>query len=169
MNQELKDFLAKFGAEDCREGSRSVGHDGIDTGDWEDYAEIPIETLERMRAILARILGAPREPGEMGAGVHFRSAVEAMVRMLEEGEWAEHVAATTGNGDPLAQRLEDAIADLINEANDGRELAGSGDVDGANRAGASSVGVAGVETPRARTMPGSAGGASFGLGEQSLS
>lgn len=44
-----------------------------------------------------------------------RASVDAMVRMLEEGEWAEHVAATTGQGDPLAQRLEDRLTALMNE------------------------------------------------------
>lgn len=47
----------------------------------------------------------------------FRDSVEAMVRMLEEGEWAEHVAATTGKGDSLSQRLETAITNLVNETN----------------------------------------------------
>ena len=52
----------------------------------------------------------------VGEASSFRTSVEAMVRMLEEGEWAEHVATTTGKGDPLAQRLETAITSLINEA-----------------------------------------------------
>jgi hypothetical protein len=54
--------------------------------------------------------------GSLPRASAFRASVERMVTMLEEGEWAEHVAATTGKGDPLAQRLEDTITNLINEA-----------------------------------------------------
>jgi len=62
-----------------------------------------------------------RAPATPQSEQPFRSAVEAMVRMLEEGEWAEHVAATTGKGDPLAQRLETAITNLINETHEDSE------------------------------------------------
>lgn len=69
MNQSLKDMLAKFGAEDLREGSRSVGHCGVDTGDWEDYAEVPISALARIQVAL---LAAPQpvaiNEGGKGAG-----------------------------------------------------------------------------------------------------
>lgn len=49
---QLAGWLANFGAEDCREGSRSVGHDGIDRNDWEDYIEVPVGALVKMRAAL---------------------------------------------------------------------------------------------------------------------
>jgi len=50
------------------------------------------------------------------------AAVRAMLTMLDSGEWAEHAAATTGRGNPLAQRLEDAITDLHNEASANRDM-----------------------------------------------
>lgn len=50
------------------------------------------------------------------------AAIRAMLTMLDAGEWAEHVAATTGSGNPLAQRLEDAITDLHNEASANRDM-----------------------------------------------
>ncbi|MFS8930982.1 hypothetical protein [Cupriavidus taiwanensis] len=49
-------------------------------------------------------------------------AVKAMATMLESQEWAEHTAATTGCGNALAQRLEDAITDLHNEASANRDM-----------------------------------------------
>ncbi|MCY1253057.1 hypothetical protein D9M68_122750 [compost metagenome] len=49
-------------------------------------------------------------------------AVKAMSAMLESGEWAEHAAATTGRGNALAQRLEDAITDLHNQASANRDM-----------------------------------------------
>ncbi|MFW6855338.1 hypothetical protein ACODYM_29025 [Burkholderia gladioli] len=52
-------------------------------------------------------------PGDVLA---FHDAAGAMVRMLEEREWAEHAATFTGSGDELAQRLESAITDLHNDA-----------------------------------------------------
>lgn len=55
-----------------------------------------------------------------------RDAVDAMVRMLEDGEWAEHVATTTGKGDALAHRLETAITDLHNQMCDTAEQAATG-------------------------------------------
>lgn len=71
-----------------------------------------------LRSTIARIRELERaQPA--GEAVALHAAVEAMVSMLEEGEWAEHVASTTGKGDPLAQRLEVAITNLINGADDG--------------------------------------------------
>lgn len=48
MNERVKAMLARFGADDCREGSRSVGHDGIDRDEWEEYAEVPLTALEKI-------------------------------------------------------------------------------------------------------------------------
>jgi hypothetical protein len=31
-----------------REGSRAIGHDGPERGEWEDYVEVPIETMKRL-------------------------------------------------------------------------------------------------------------------------
>jgi len=47
------------------------------------------------------------------------TAVEAMVQMLEDGEWAEHVS--TIHKHPLASRLESAITDLHNEIHEAEE------------------------------------------------
>lgn len=60
----------------------------------------------------------PSPISDQAAGEPLRAAVEAMCAMLEEGEWAEHVASTTGKNDPLAQRLETAITDLHSELGD---------------------------------------------------
>lgn len=43
-----------------------------------------------------------------------REAVEEMARMLEDGEWAEHVALFRAPGDKVAARLEAAITDALN-------------------------------------------------------
>lgn len=53
----------------------------------------------------------------------FHKSVEAMVAMLESGEWAEHVASTIGKGYPLACRLESAITELHNKLYEGYERA----------------------------------------------
>lgn len=48
-------------------------------------------------------------------GDAFRAAVEEMTTLLENGEWAEHVAETITCGDELASRLEAAITELHND------------------------------------------------------
>jgi hypothetical protein len=50
----------------------------------------------------------------------FRTAIEEMVVMLENGEWAEHVAETIAGGDELASRLEAAITELHNDIGEDR-------------------------------------------------
>jgi AcrR family transcriptional regulator len=50
----------------------------------------------------------------------FRTAIEEMVVMLENGEWAEHVAETIVGGDELASRLEAAITELHNDIGEDR-------------------------------------------------
>jgi len=50
----------------------------------------------------------------------FRNAVEEMVVLLENGEWAEHVAETIAGEDKLAARLETAITELHNDIGDDR-------------------------------------------------
>ena len=78
MNHDLEQFLAKFGAEDCREGSRSIGHCGIDTGDWEDYAEVPLAALEKMRAALSAPAVATKEQGLADFDERIKAAIEAV-------------------------------------------------------------------------------------------
>ena len=56
----------------------------------------------------------------------FRAAVEEMVALLENGEWAEHVAESIANGDELASRLETAITELHNDIGTVREARASG-------------------------------------------
>jgi hypothetical protein len=45
-----------------------------------------------------------------------------MLAMISDGEWAEHVASTTGKNDPLALRVEGALTDLHSELNDARTV-----------------------------------------------
>ncbi len=81
-------------------------------------AETATKSADAIESLIARIRELERAEAqavpEVGM-VGLRPAVEAMVTMLETGEWAEHVASTTGKGNPLAQRLEDAITKLHNE------------------------------------------------------
>lgn len=89
-----------------REGSAKVAEHAYRQG-WKDratYTVVPSTT--------------PSPISDQAAGEPLRAAVEAMCAMLEEGEWAEHVASTTGKNDPLAQRLETAITDLHSELDD---------------------------------------------------
>jgi hypothetical protein len=57
------------------------------------------------------------------ADVPLRAAVESMVCMLENGEWAEHASTYKAPGDKLAARLEAAITDLHNELSGDSEQA----------------------------------------------
>ncbi|ESH90755.1 hypothetical protein B551_0222555 [Cupriavidus sp. HPC(L)] len=77
-----------------------------------------------LRSTFYALLAAPA--AGTGQDDPLRDAVEAMVRMLEDGEWAEHVATTTGKGDALAHRLEAAITDLHNQMGDTAPQAATG-------------------------------------------
>jgi hypothetical protein len=63
---------------------------------------------EALRALLANAepVGGAVEP--------LRVAVDEMARMLESGEWAEHVSTFKAPGDATAARLESAITDALN-------------------------------------------------------
>jgi len=69
----------------------------------------------KVEAIRAKQAAKPKH-SPLPARIPFREAVENMVIMLEEREWAEHVSTFKAPGDPLAARLESAITDLHNEA-----------------------------------------------------
>lgn len=82
---------------------------------WSDDSRVPKSVL---RLIVAE-LRKSREPAPSAVVLDdeqaaFRTAVEEMVRMLEEGEWAEHVSTCKAPGDDLAKRLEVSITDLHN-------------------------------------------------------
>lgn len=59
-----------------------------------------------------------------------RAAVESMVCMLENGEWAEHASTYRAPGDKLAARLEAAITNLHNELSGDSEQADEAVTDG---------------------------------------
>jgi len=110
-------------------------------GGWDNPLECSIERLAQLMAeamckgklvnvanyaAMLRARGADEQLTAeiaMRAFLHgSREAMEVVVAMLDRGEWAEHVAATTGRSNPLAQRLEDAITDLHNEASTNRDM-----------------------------------------------
>lgn len=50
-------IAAALGLEDCREGSRAIGHCGPENDEWEDYIEVPVSKL----AAVAELVEADRE------------------------------------------------------------------------------------------------------------
>ncbi|MFM0608627.1 hypothetical protein PQR05_29275 [Paraburkholderia sediminicola] len=84
--------------------------------DMQDSGETELARIWTMvDAIRAKQAAKPRGSA-LPVRLPFREAVERMVAMLEENEWAEHVATITGRGDPLAVRLESEITRLHNDA-----------------------------------------------------
>jgi hypothetical protein len=98
---------------------------------WRDSYEAEHKRVERLEAILVRefglkkaraLIAAPTPVADSGASVDtFRNAVEEMVVLLENGEWAEHVAEAIAGGDELASRLETAITELHNDIGEVRD------------------------------------------------
>lgn len=84
--------------------------------DMHDAAETELARVWTMVAVIRAKQAAKPKHSPLPVSIPFREAVEAMVIMLEENEWAEHAAATTGKGDPLAQRLEDQLTRLHNDS-----------------------------------------------------
>jgi hypothetical protein len=68
-------------------------------------------------------IAAPQPTQPAKAGEALRDAVESMVSMLENGEWAEHASTFKAPGDALASRLESPITDLHNSIHDASESA----------------------------------------------
>jgi len=84
-----------------------------------DHLPIPWEMWQAACAWQRAALSAPRGEalGPVAIEDPLRIGVHALLTMLENGEYAEHWAKMTG-GDPLAQRLEEAITDLHSELSD---------------------------------------------------
>jgi hypothetical protein len=131
--QALSELALDKLVDDCLKITEGKRHPfGKDTDTWADMRRAVELVLTRSAATVAEpskfVATTPEEVSDMLDRITqqaepsaFRASVERMVTMLEEGEWAEHVATTTGKGDPLAQRLENAITNLINEASGSTE------------------------------------------------
>ena len=78
-----------------------------------DY-EPSADEKERLRLALSAFCGENARRATQ-AEKPFRAAVEEMVTMLENGEWAEHASTLKAPGDELASRLEAAITALHND------------------------------------------------------
>ena len=92
MSAERIDVLAvkrAMGLEDCREGSRAVGHSGPENDEWEDYIEAPVAKL----AAVVELIEAAKK-------------AEAMIR----GTDAEHLAVDAAARVGLGEYLRAAIA-----------------------------------------------------------
>jgi hypothetical protein len=84
--------------------------------DMHDAGEAELARIWTMAETIRAKQAAKPRGSALPVRLPFREAVENMVGMLEENEWAEHVETTTGKGDPLAARLESEITRLHNDA-----------------------------------------------------
>lgn len=102
MSDKIRESLAGLLAiVDDSEGVAGYHLNGA-IAEWHDFAEV-----DAAREALAEAQPAPEQAEQQEL-----ASIEAMVGMLEGGEWAEHVGQLGG---PIAQRLEREITRLHNE------------------------------------------------------